>query len=180
VLPKDWFGSGDLALKDVYDHLSSALTKAGFEDQGLFEAPGGFAIATKVERIHKDGSSWAEPDRRPAGKIPLHGLSLAEYLSRLFLEQPGYFRLFAFLLTTEQTIQGGGKSLPETQAREWLMSGGRVLPDRIKQLPFQDRYCHVLIYHFEKKMGDGAFVQYPSSLGPRVHLAKAGILTLSR
>jgi HEAT repeat protein len=177
VLPKEMIGPDNLDLKAVHDRLSSALTKAGFEDQGLFEVPGGFAIVTKVERIYEDGSSWAESERWSAGKIPLRSLSLAEYLRLLFLEKPGHFRLFAFVVTTEQNMQGSTKLLPEPEARELLMKGGRILPERIQRLSFRGHYCHTLIYHFEKKIGEGAAVRYPSPLSPRIHLTKAGILT---
>jgi len=176
VLPRKMFGERALLLGYIYDRLSGSLTKAGFEDQALFEVPEGFAIVTRVERIHEDGSAWGTSDRWSSGKIPLQSLDLAEYLRRLFLERPGQFRLLVFVVTTEQIIPATEQPIAETKARELIMRGGRVLPDRIRRLPFRDHFCHVLIYHFEKRIGEGAVIRYPSPLSPQVHLAKTGVL----
>jgi HEAT repeat protein len=170
LLPPSFLGSNRAALADVYRRLASALQATGFEECGVFEAPGGFALVTQVERIREDGSS-APRQRWSGGKA--RPLDLFDYLGRLFLQRPGEFRLIAFLVTTEDDL-GRGATLSEAEARVLFLAGARSLPPRIGRLPLDSRSCHVLIYHFERQHG-AAVVLYPSSLPAREHLRKAGL-----
>ena len=171
VLPRQLLGSDRTSLGAVYDRLAAALVAAGFEDSGLFHVPGGFAVVTRVERILQDGTS-SPADRWIGGKGK--PLNLLDYLGRLFLERPGQFRLIAFLITDQEGFESGRMELSEQASRQLSLSGGRVLPESLRGLPWKGRSCHVLVYHFEKK-GGSALVFHPSALSTREHLSKAGL-----
>ena len=170
VLPRNFLGPGDETLAAVHERLALALQAAGFDENGLFEVPGGFAIATRLERIRADGSSdtqerWTGSKGRP--------VDISDYLGRLFLQRPGQFRLIVFLVT-EEGLADSGKPPSETWARTLYLVGARVLPTRIADTPLVSRDCHVLIYHFERRYG-AAVALYPSSLSTREHLRQAGL-----
>lgn len=169
ILPREILGSDGVTLGAVYKRLSAALQTAGFDDSGLYSIPGGFAVVTRVERIREDGKAAA--DRWTAGKE--RPLDLLDYLSRLFLEKPGQFRLIAFFFT-DRDVASSGKEMSEDQARRLALSGGRILPEGLAALPWKGRNCHVLIYHFEKTRS-GAAVFRPSRLSTREHLRGAGL-----
>jgi hypothetical protein len=175
-LPADLLVNAGGTLRDAHQRLMSELRRAGFDEIGLFYAPGGFMLVTKVERIHDDVTPYGGDDRWTKEKIPLRSLSLTEYLKRLFLEKPGQFRFFSFIVTTEINIATGGAELDEVQARELIIKGGRGdLPDKIAAMPYAGHRCHVFIYQFEKDLGQGVKVLLPSNYGARDHLTKAGL-----
>ena len=155
----------------IYDRISEALRATGFDENGLFEVPGGFALATRLERIRDDGSPDTSERWTDSKALPL---DLTDYLGRLFLSRPGQFRLIAFLLTSQDGLAETGPAPSERWARDLYLMGARVLPPRIGELPFAGRNCHVLIYHFERRRGS-TVILYPSTLSTREHLQKAGL-----
>ena len=178
-IPDQLMGSPSAALSDIYSTLHQLLTLTGFSEPGIFSAPGGFAVVTQVERIHEDGSPYTGVDRWTKGKLPLHSLSLSEYLSSLFFDTPGEFRLFVFVVSAQQPFQGD-KPMEEDQARELALAGGRTLPPKLSAQPWKDRHCYVLLYHFERKLGEPATVVRPEPLALKIHLEKAGMQALAK
>jgi hypothetical protein len=172
VLPESFAGTGGVTLASIYARLAAALEAEGFEDNGTFAAPGGFALVTRLERIRADGS--ADPDRRfPAGgkEMPANPL---DYLGRLFLGRRGEFRIIAFAVTTARDVELGSADLDEEAGAELSLRGGRVLPREIADMPFRGRTCHILIYHFARRRAAAAVLR-PSDLSTRQHLRKAGL-----
>jgi hypothetical protein len=175
-LPADLLVNAGGTLRDAHQRLISELKRAGFTEIGLFYAPGGFMLVTKVERIHEDMTPYGGDDRWTKEKIPLRSLSLTEYLKRLFLEKPGLFRFFSFIVTTEINVETSGAELGEEQARSLIGYGGRgELPDKLAAMPYAGHRCHIFIYQFEKELGQGIKILIPSNYGARDHLAKAGL-----
>lgn len=171
VVPQESFASQN-TLADVHRRISSALSNMGYTEQGLFEVPDGFALVTKVERIYEDGKWYSPPDRWTNCKLKPH--SMYEYLAHLWVEPPGHFRLFMFVVTTYNNLQGNGKPLSEESARDLFSEGGRVLPDEIGNVPFSNHNCHVVIYHFEKKNGITR-LYYDDPLDATTHLKQSGL-----
>jgi len=166
--PRELLGSVDAKLGEVQDRLFRALQRVdpGFES-GLFSVPDGFAMLAKLERINHDGTPLPQGRRWVYGEIP--PLSLSDYLSHLFFEKPGYFRVVAFVVTSEQNFGSSDKPLPV------ISSGGTLLPSAVKQLPFKGRECFVLVYSFERRPG-GLIKKY-DTLSAKIHLERSGILT---
>jgi len=180
LLPRHYLGNDGDSLGDVHGRLEAALEKAGFSELGLMEVFGGFALVSRVERIHSDGSSFDPPHRWTKGKIPLdENLCLREYLNRLFLEKPGQFRLFMFIVTTLDHLETSTDKLSEQRAREFFLSGAAHLPEDMQKMEFKGRKCYAVVYHFEKKIGAGGSLIQPSFLTASTHLQKAGIQIVS-
>jgi hypothetical protein len=173
VLPRELLGTDDNNLEQIRAHLAAALDDAGFDEQALFGVEGGFALVTKVEQMHEDGTPYPSPERWICDPAP--PFNLADYLGRLLLEKPGHFRLFIFIVTTLGDFTRGGEGFSEGEARAAILEGGRVLPSSIGNSEFRDHNCHVLVYHFEKKKAGTATLHAPSELSTRVHLETAGI-----
>jgi hypothetical protein len=60
------------------------------------------------------------------------------------------------------------------------LAGGRTMPKKLAAEPWKDRHCYVLLYHFERKLGEPATVVRPEPLALRTHLEKAGMLALAK
>jgi len=181
VIPSAWaslnkalLGSDSTTLKEVQAKLAKALAETGFREPGVFAAPSGFALLAQVERIHEDGTPYAPPDRWSSGKLPLRSFSLKDYLSDLFFDTPGDFRLFVFLITTELDPVKRGATLSEEAATELARSGGRILPDSIGDLTLKGRNSFVLVYQFQRAQGQFATLAQ-SSISAQEHLQKSGI-----
>lgn len=171
VLSLSFAGTEGATLGTVHDRLSAALRAGGFEDNGTFSVPGGFALVTRLERILPDGS--ADPVGRWSAGKDMPG-NLLGYLGHLFLERPGEFRLIAFLVTTARYVETGRTTIEEGEARTLSLRGGRVLPHEIAVMPLAGRTCHVLVYHFTRRRGGASLIQ-PSELSTRQHLRQAGL-----
>jgi HEAT repeat protein len=177
ILPNERLGGEKSTLGHAYGQLASALENAGFLDHALFEVPDGFAVTTKMERIHPDGSSYEGSARWTRDKLPLRSFSLVEYLGRLLWETPGQFRLFVFVFSKPSNVPTGSPTLSEREARILAVAGGQQLPEPMRGELLQGYNCQVLIYHFEKKLDGDASIEIPSTLGAVIHLAKAHLWT---
>ena len=156
-------------LGDVQTSLANALTAAskGFT-QGLFRAPGGFALVARMERIGPDGTPLPGQARWMKEGSPT--LSLLEFLGDLFFERPGYFRVVAFVLTNQPNPGSDPTArLPNPE------EGGLVLPPALAQTALTDQTLLALVYSFERR--GSALIQpwRDGSPSPREHLERAGI-----
>lgn len=168
-------GASGSTLGSVHQRLSNALDALGYDEQALFGVPGGFALATGLERIDAaTGTAFPPPARWTRNRLP--PTSLRDYLEALFLEKPGYFRLFVFVITPMVNLGEPVRDLTEEDAMNLLYSSGRMLPDEIGALPFAGRHCHVLVYSFEKRGARAATLLRPDPLGIARHITAAGIL----
>ena len=175
VIPKQLFGDDANTLGDVYSKLNNALRQVGFTEDGVFAVPSGFAIVTPVERIHpEDVSPFIEPERWTSAKLPLRSFRLSDYVQSLFLDNPGQFRLFIFIVTGKNP-ELSEKVLSEKEARALAISGGKILPESIGIDTFADKQCYVLLYHFERKIGGDASELSPSPFPIKTHLLKVGL-----
>jgi hypothetical protein len=172
--PETLLASDRQTLRDAYERLSGALRSLGYDEQGLFSVPQGFALATRVERIHGDGKAYALPDRWTRDRIPPR--SLRDYLSTLFLDRPGTFRLFVFVITPATRVNTSSATMTEAEAWRFTMQGGRVLPDDVGKQSYARHHCHVLIYTFEKKPGQTAHIVAPDPLGFAAQIAASGLV----
>lgn len=175
VINSDLLGAESNRLQAIYDRLDRVLNNAGFSDSGLYQIPGGFAIATRVERIQQDGKPYGGDDRWTNGKLPLRSWNPIEWLERLGSEPPGQWRLFVFMVTTLDTIAADEKPLSETEARRVYLRGGRILPASLAGQPFKGYKCHVLIYQLEKKLMECALPLPESRWSVEAQLQQAGL-----
>lgn len=154
---------------DVYNTLNRALSLAstGFT-QGLFNAPGGFAVVARMERVGADGTPLPGQARWMKEGSPT--LSFLEFLGDLFFERPGYFRVVAFVLTNDANPGNDPNArLPEPE------EGALAMPPELAQAPLTDQQLLALVYSFERRGSAQIQPWKDGAPSPREHLERAGI-----
>lgn len=165
-------------LESVSNRLQAALESNGYVEYSYYSVPGGFALATRLERIYPDGRSMAEPKRWEVALAPLTRFDLAEYLRALFDAERGHFRVIVFIVTPTPLITGA-ESPSATSALAWPREGVPVLPDSMRRIAYDDTFqTHALIYEFEIR-GAGQPPEFKASSGITgdAHLRRAKIMS---
>lgn len=171
VVPRKLLGATEsTTLGDVYARLVASLEAVshGFE-HGLFIGPtGGFALVARMERIKPDGTPLPEPARWMKEGSPK--LSLMELLADLFFENPGYFRVIVFAVTSD-LVPGKDRRtvLPEPG------DGAPRMPEELARLPFKGREVLALVYSFERRRDAKVMPWEDGAPSARQHLEKAGV-----
>jgi hypothetical protein len=165
-------------LGGVADRLQAALESAGYVEYGYYRlAPGGFALATRLERIHSDGRPMADPKRWELARKPLERFDLNEYLRALFDAAPGRFRIIVFAVTAAPLAENAAAP-SAAAALEWPKQGGAVLPPALRGQAYADGFqTHALIYEFEARGNakDAVFLNQSAITG-EAHLRQAKLL----
>jgi hypothetical protein len=165
--PRNLLGDDESNLGQVYDRLNKSLQRIDSRfEAGLFSVPDGFALLAKLERTAQDGTPLGDDRRWIYGELP--PLSLKDYISRLFFDKPGYFRILAFVVTSKENFEPGDERLPP------IREGGRALPSELRGKSFAGRTCHVLVYSFERRRG--GVPHHFSRHSATIHLDRAGVL----
>jgi HEAT repeat protein len=176
VIDRRLFGRDHENLQTVHSRLAGILRSLGYQTQSLLRVPGGFALMTLIERIDEGGKPYKPPARWTRTRVPPR--SLRQYLEVLFAEKPGRFRLFVFIVTPRSYLGQPTNELSEGRADSMLQRGGRVLPSSIANRSFENQYCHVLVYTYEKRPGKRASLVNEDPLQLAGHLTGAGITAL--
>ena len=178
-------------LRHAADELDALLLSVGYSERAYFRLRSndrtvGFALVTRMERIHKDGRPYP-PDRRfiPAGVD--ERFDLFDFLKGLFIAPVGYYRVLVFTVARE-SVAADGPEIGEAGAETWLSTGATRLRGCVAQMPFTDDYgVDALIYEFrhapeevaareEDGPSEKVFQMIPSKLDPAIHLRRAGLL----
>lgn len=177
VIPKQVF-SNSKTLGQAVSHLENALSDSGYVERSYFLVPGGIAVVTRLEQIHRDGTPFSDPDRWLFDDDYRQSLGIAEYLRRLFAVDEGYYRIVVFVLTDE-AFGAQSRSITEGEATLWLSQGLNVLPSDLVQQPLsENKACTALIYEFQKLHGGDPHLLLPSALGAKQHLVASGLYPL--
>jgi hypothetical protein len=163
-------------LGTVAQSIESAFQEAGYGEKSHYGVPGGFALASQIERINQDGSPKDSIDRWSLETPPVRKVSLAWYLNALFLARPGYYRVIVFVVTSKAFPQRDVKVTSE-QSKRWVKSGLNKLPEQIGNQEYSSAHrCTALIYEFKRTgTGHAEFVD-PSEITGQIHLEKSGLL----
>lgn len=165
-------------LKDVDKLLFSALEKQEYYEKSYFRIAGdrlhGFAIATRLEQIHKDGTSMEGDARWRTKPSEDMAFSFSNYFKSLFFPQKGYFRVIVFVVADiplSQSEEGASRNM----ALSWLSKGATQLPPEIANMSFSENHgVTALIYEYELPENDvKASLEDPSDLQGRDHLKRA-------
>lgn len=158
---------------DVADVLVEALEQRGYLERGFFRVPGGFALATKLERIGDKGEPAPEESRWAQGNVPAE-FSLSAILKRLAGVPPGRFRVLVFIVTPEP-FGSSGQPVPGSVAEGWVTEGFNQLPREFRQVPVDaDTACTLLVFEFERLPVDDEARQV-KRLDARQHLQRSGL-----
>jgi hypothetical protein len=175
VLPDNLL-QGSRVMADAISKILAALEQTGYVERSFFKTPpGGVALATRLERIKPDGTSF-DTDNRWAVGAPASTSTedLMKFLRGLFFVDPGYYRLIVFIFGDTPFVQSTEK-MAEPEARGLIAQGANMLPEETAQRPFAGYHCTVLVYEFASE-GKGAHL-VESRLTGKQHLDKAGVLS---
>lgn len=162
-------------LSDVSNKLEAALRASKYEFS-YYQAPGGFAIVARLERISDDGSPYPSETRfyPPNAAQPF---DFGEYISQLFFAPEGYYRTVIFVVS-DQPFRAVGQTISATDASALLADGANVLPASTQSQPFTAAHnATALIYEFRKSSNgpDVENVAPPGRLSAQTHLTKSGL-----
>lgn len=162
---------GDLARR-----LETALNNAGYGEKAYYSVPGGFALACRLEQIDGDWKPLPPPHRWGDSQPPLQVFSLWEYLERLFLAQPGHYRLLVFIVTDEP-FGFTNTTVTPSMGQAWLFGGVTKLPSAMAQSPAStDTGCFALVYEFKKAAaGSPAAFVSDETVGALIQLQRGGV-----
>ena len=168
------------SLETVAEQLETELENHGYSN-GFFCVAGGFALATKLERIQADKKPYPGDARYltdPRGLLDLHdGFSLSRVFDALVNADPGRYRMLIFYVTdrpvrpTNQPPTAAILSLADNAPDE--------LPPDFAELPYTSAHrVRVLVYEFARPaLGAAPSVVRPT-VPTRVHLQRAGLTGL--
>jgi hypothetical protein len=161
-------------LGDVERPLLARLQDAGYEDVDYFRVPGGFAMASRAERIYDSGAPYTEPQR---WQIASAGLCAWSTLPGcLFHADPGRYRILVFLVTTA-TVITGTQPVPIDTMTSLTTGGADRLPASVASQPLTpDHDIAVLVYEYRRSSVGSEGAQQVTGVSATTHLRKAGIL----
>ncbi len=167
--------SQEVSLGAIGRKLSQALTEAGYAEQSVYRAPGGFALVARLERIKPDGAPEAERVRFNPPDMA-QPFSLATYVQQLFFAPEGFYRQIVFVVN-DQAFVASGRELTASQAQTLLADGANRLPPAFDKMAFSPAHeVTALIYEYRKGPADREVeTLVPGRLSALQHLEGAGI-----
>ena len=159
----------------VSDRFDAALTAAGYDDRAYYAVPGGFALATRIERIDRSGRPLSEPTRW-VGSRGRRAWTLEAVLRELAGVPVGHYRTLVFVFS-DTAFQASNAAVSEAMAERWRTGGLNRLPAGLRAMPYGDDFrCDVLVYEFQQDNADGTATFIEAGLSVRQHLAASLIL----
>lgn len=150
ALPRNLLARDPATLGDVARHLQSSLASVGYGEWSYYSAPGGFALATRLEQISADGKPRPDPQRWSTALPTQPVFTLGDYLRALFTAPQGDYRVIVFVVT-DQAFAASHNEASEAQAEDWLEGGIDRLPPALAARPFSaDSVGSALVYQFRK------------------------------
>ncbi len=177
VLERDAAFAGAANLGDTAERLSRALRAAGYESPAFYSAPGGYAMAARLEQIEADGTPRPVPMRWSAALPQREVFSLGDYFKALFSAPEGHYRVIVFVVS-DRPFATSDTGTSREEADAWLHGGLNVLPAAIAGLPLTAGHaCTALIYQFRKQGFQGEAVSvFDGAPGASVQLRRTRIL----
>lgn len=171
VIPVARVGGPNATLEQVRATLERQISAAssGYEI-GLFAGPpGGFVMLTRMERIQSDGSPFPGSHRFTTKGNPKAGFW--DMLTSLMGEKPGYFRVIAFVVADELSIDPAApvSSVPS------VSSGAAELPRAIARQKLGNKHVYALVYAFERPNGRAQRPWIEGAPSALTHLRLSGI-----
>jgi len=174
----------DATLGSVANDLVQALQANGYQEQSFYCVAGGFALATAVERIRSDKTSWPGDARWNLARVPLvdlsEGFSLGRILGALINADPGSYRMIVFYVTDRQVTPG--RRQPSSDFRNLPTGGPDELSRNVSRWRYGSNYrVRALVYEFHRRSVSSPAYFVSATLPTAIHLRRSGILrTLER
>lgn len=164
---------------DADAQLRKALDATGYYSRKYFAVPGGFALVTRMEQFEeRTGASLREELRWKTKPVRDEEFSVSGYIRSLFTTQPGFFRVFVFIVTPE-AFNTRDTPMSKDGVGGWLDEGLNKLPKLVGDLKFDPANTNVttLVYEFKvKDTNSKGTLSTPSNLDGMQHLKGAKIL----
>lgn len=160
-------------LKNLDAWLSTALRESGYDGKfSYLNYPGGYALVTRIERIHQNGTAFENDRFNPTPEFVTE-FSLRALIEAFLNPTKGYFRLIAFIITDESTGNSQEK-ISREDAMAWF-SGNSILHADIGRKPIRTGHkVEVLIYEFSvSENGQKPVKVDPIRLEAKEHLLRA-------
>ena len=196
----NFFGPIDLSartkLGDVARRVNSALTEAGYPDQGWFvvvrddyarnparnaaRGVNGFAVVTKLEEIDDNGKSKSAGKSWTLNVSPLNAVSFLEAAMLLLKGAPvGRYRVFLIWVANEPASQRIPSYADVEDWQNFLATGTKAPLLRVMDRVPVDYMggCSVFVYEYDRSAitGETQFVTSDSRLNTEQHLRASGI-----
>lgn len=164
-------------LEQVNQILCKALDKKQYHQRRYYSISNGFALITPVEQTDVDGISYTGEARWKDYPVSNNTGGILQYLKSILIAQPGYFRLFAFVVTDEPIVISQPRKLIKPKIKHWLNSGGFWLPNVIATQEFGANFrVTVLVYEFEASKGQNRMWEAcESAISAKEHLRRSGL-----
>ena len=178
VLQRELFDTGESpTFGNVNDQLRAALASVGHEEVGYYHVPGGFAMVTRLERMEEGGATVTSDRWVREAPRPEVGWSLSNYIRALITTTSGHFRVLAFI-TAAESFHPSETAVDTDTLHQWAMFGENVLPDPVRNLPFEDGVeITALVYEVSKIRGARrVIVHVPGQLTGADHLRHLGVI----
>lgn len=166
--------------------LVNALNKCGLNNTIylILDCPGnGFVLVTDFEQVDRNGYRCKEktsrhPDRKLLWEVVSGDKSVLDYLTSLFTNNPGYYRIFAFVVSNAQVIADTTKrQINSTIIEQWKDGGLPQLPEELAAVSFdRNTKIEALVYEFEIT-NSGKYFIADSSLSGYDSLERSGIVS---
>lgn len=173
----DDFFVGCKSLSEVDKRLNKALRDCGYSERRYYYVKGGYVLVTRLEQVNKDGYSFTTNRWNPK-PVREETFSWTSYLKSLFVSEPGYFRVFAIVVTDEPFATSKDRKVTRADAESWLSEGCFKLPAKIGEISFTPNTNVVgLVYEFQVPDTDRKpILSKPSALTGETHLQNSNIL----
>lgn len=177
--PLDNFFSNCKTYDDVNKILRRSLEDNGYYEKSYFYIKKGYVLVTRMEQIKRDGYSFSESNRWKTKPVREENFSLTSYIKTLFTSEPGYFRVFAFVVTDEPFKNDKNRRVEPKDIEAWVNEGFSSLPDAISKFEYKKNVTQIrtMIYEFKiDSPGKDGVQSKPSELSGEEHLKKSKIL----
>jgi hypothetical protein len=167
-------------LRRVAAQLEGALNRAGYAERSFFCVKNGFAIATRLERIHPvTKAPLPRPRRWETGNAALldasDGFSLTKIVEALLTADPGRYRTIIFYVTDQAVQPTSKEATPGDPVFD--PSPHDELPTTFSRFPYTSRHrVKALIYEFRRTAVTSAPSLVRETQPADTHLRAARIL----
>lgn len=140
-------------LGTIVNQIRAKISTRGYDNLRYFSVPGGFAVATDVERVGRHGAI-AAADRWTNGKRGGLG-SLFDYWRRLLAGEDDRFRVFV-MIVTDADLQNDPNVANAEDLRGWKARGRPALSrERAAALALPGTRVWLYVYEFDASKSKG-------------------------
>ena len=166
------------SLGDVNLLVIRAAYATNYQSLRYFGVPGGFASVAQLEQIDGNGVPLDKDARWSTEPIDMKRFSIGEYLKALLTAQPGYYRVVAFIVSSNP-FSPSTKRAKFSDLQKWGTSGLNSLPESVSKTPYSKEHkTTVLVYEFlKRKQSDEPKTSIPGRHTAQEHLKRTHLLS---